>query len=456
MHLDAQNIRLHFTQTFPPRGIHHPLYKRDDLEHSATAFVATQLAIKISFANAVANVAFKNGTAVSFGNSFVITTNIASSTPTVPINSAISTAKRALDAAYDNFPTTLEYLAQPENTVVLVHGIQVRNRKANAWYEAFVDVHTGKFISSIDLVSKSAVTSSPFSNSELKEIMRMCFFDAAMSETTLQSAAGLIFNYTQDPTLTPGLGGDRVLASLQNSLDFDNANFAAPPEPAIGQSGEMNMYLWDAFEPMRDGALSNDIVVHEMTHGITNRMTGGGTGRRLQIFESKGLGEGWSDAMADWTEQVGSPIVDLTLGSYVAGSPIRSRPYSTNSTAIFPYLSCGCRTEILPVADIGEIWANILHNVLAALVDAHGFSKTARTDPSGTEGNVVFLHLFIDALALQPCQPDFLQARDAIILADHNRYSGAHECLLWMVFASRGMGIAAEDYNDDFSVPAEC
>jgi hypothetical protein len=51
--------------------------------------------------------------------------------------------------------------------VVLVHGIQVRNRKANAWYEAFVDVHTGKFISSIDLVSKSAVTSSPFSNSEL-------------------------------------------------------------------------------------------------------------------------------------------------------------------------------------------------------------------------------------------------------------------------------------------------
>jgi extracellular elastinolytic metalloproteinase len=50
---------------------------------------------------------------------------------------------------------------------------------------------------------------------------------------------------------------------------------------------------------MRDGALSNDIVVHEMTHGITNRMTGGGTGRRLQIFESKGLGEGWSDAMAE-------------------------------------------------------------------------------------------------------------------------------------------------------------
>jgi extracellular elastinolytic metalloproteinase len=48
----------------------------------------------------------------------------------------------------------------------------------------------------------------------------------------------------------------------------------------------------------------------------------------------------------------------------------------------------------------------MLHNVHAALVTAHGFSQTARTDPSGSEGNVVFLHLFIDALASQPCQPD--------------------------------------------------
>ena len=45
---------------------------------------------------------------------------------------------------------------------------------------------------------------------------------------------------------------------------------------------------------------------------------------------------------------------------------------------------------------------NTLHNVLAALVDTHGFSKTARMAPSGSEGNVVFLHLFI-ALTLQPC-----------------------------------------------------
>lgn len=57
-------------------------------------------------------------------------------------------------------------------------------------------------------------------------------------------------------------------------------------------------------------------------------------------------------------------------------------------------------------ADIGEVWANILHNVYAALVSDLGFSATAQTDPTGTEGNVVFLHLFLDALQLQPCNPD--------------------------------------------------
>lgn len=53
------------------------------------------------------------------------------------------------------------------------------------------------------------------------------------------------------------------------------------------------------FQPQRDGALENDIVVHEMTHGVTNRMTGGGTGRCLQGTEAGGMGEGWSDAMAE-------------------------------------------------------------------------------------------------------------------------------------------------------------
>jgi extracellular elastinolytic metalloproteinase len=47
----------------------------------------------------------------------------------------------------------------------------------------------------------------------------------------------------------------------------------------------------------------------------------------------------------------------------------------------------------------------MLHNVYAALVTAHGFDAAARTTPTSTAGNAVFLHLFLDALLLQPCNP---------------------------------------------------
>ncbi len=55
--------------------------------------------------------------------------------------------------------------------------------------------------------------------------------------------------------------------------------------------------------------------------------------------------------------------------------------------------------------DIGEVWANMLHNVYAAFVGAYGWSDVAMTDPSGPEGNTVYMHLFVDALSLQPCNP---------------------------------------------------
>ena len=46
--------------------------------------------------------------------------------------------------------------------------------------------------------------------------------------------------------------------------------------------------------------MANDILVHELTHGITGRLTGGGTAACLQTLEARGLGEGWSDAMAEY------------------------------------------------------------------------------------------------------------------------------------------------------------
>ena len=48
------------------------------------------------------------------------------------------------------------------------------------------------------------------------------------------------------------------------------------------------------------------------------------------------------------------------------------------------------------------------------------------------------------------------QARDAWLQADRNRYNGATRCILWKVFASRGLGMDARTvrpYTDGSAVP---
>ncbi|CAA7263415.1 unnamed protein product [Cyclocybe aegerita] len=267
------------------------------------------------------------------------------------------------------------------------------------------------------------------------------------------------FNFQSNNFGKGGAENDRVLMWVQNGNGKNNANFAAPPD---GQSGTCKMFLWDLNKmPMRDGDLDNSVIIHEMTHGISNRMTGGGTGRCLQSVESKGLGEGWSDTMANWIEQNSTYTRDYTVGSYAMGNESGTRrfPYSTDpeiNPLRFQHLN---QVQAGGQHQAGQIWANILHNVYATLVKKHGFSSTAKTNPNGKEGNVLFLHLMLDALAIQPCYPRFVDARDAWIQADQNRYNGANKCLLWKAFVSRGLGMNAKGtppYADGEDVPADC
>ncbi|KAI3595093.1 putative extracellular elastinolytic metalloproteinase precursor [Moniliophthora roreri] len=565
----------HPTSTFETfnEGIDHPLSKRDDasLEETALAFVKSHLQIDdgsvafrsgfegevsshafvrqihdgIPFANAVANVALnKANKVVAFGSSFVKAKNIASSTPSVTLESAIATAEQALSGKFNEHPATLEFLVKDDDSVVLTHVMQIQNEETGTWFEAFVDAHTGELVSITDFVAKASYRVLPFQEELLTQGFQVLTdpqdltvspegwhsdgttsttgnnaisFKGAQTATTSQSSPGLNFIFVQNPDVAPttqvnvdaarvntfyivntmhdlwyrygftevrlveevdmlilneeqaafnfqnnnfgngGRGNDRVTISVQDANGIDNADFATPPD---GQSGRMRMFLWDLTNPMRDGALENDIVVHENTHGLSNRLTGGGTGRCLQTLEAGGMGEGWSDAMADWTEKTSAAVPDEVLGQYVIDDPagIRSHPYST-SADVNPLRYSSLQT-LNEVHDIGEVsyltLANILHNVYAALVDAHGFSATAKTNPGGSEGNIVHLHLFLDALALQPCNPTFLTARDAWIQADVNRFNGANRCILWNAFASRGLGVNAANHRDDTTVPSGC
>ena len=63
--------------------------------------------------------------------------------------------------------------------------------------------------------------------------------------------------------------------------------------PADGGRGRMQMYIWTAPNPDIDGNFDADVVIHELTHGTSNRLHGNGSG--LSTNMARGMGEGWGD-----------------------------------------------------------------------------------------------------------------------------------------------------------------
>lgn len=88
-----------------------------------------------------------------------------------------------------------------------------------------------------------------------------------------------------------GREGDAVIANAQDGSGFNNANFMTPPD---GTNGRMRMYLWNTANPYRDGDFEAGIVIHEYSHGLSTRLTGGPLNSGcLGWGESGGMGEGW-------------------------------------------------------------------------------------------------------------------------------------------------------------------
>ncbi|KAF8756819.1 Fungalysin metallopeptidase (M36) [Rhizoctonia solani] len=534
----AQFQSYHPPSTFETfgQGVDHPLTKRGIRDAStleaAKAFLESKLGVSadalshksgstsditeheyfrqqlngIPIANAVANVALKNNKVVSYGASFVKPKSVASATPTLTKEQAITKAEAATGGSITNglpllSPTSgMKHLSMPapEKFVNIVSFVADASYRVvpftsqspddgfstvtdpqdtvsspNGWHQYGTTSTTST--SGNNVISYKSSTSGTTSQSSATNNYNYVFNSAVSPSTSPNVDAARVnafyvanmihdvtyrygfdetsYNFQQNNNGKGGAQNDRVQISVQDSSGTNNANFATP---ADGQPGQMRMYTWTYTTPNRDGALENDIVTHEYTHGISNRLTGGGTGRCLQTTEAGGMGEGWSDAFADWTEQTSATDKDFTLGSYVIknAAGIRSYPYSTSKTT--NPLTYGSLRTLNEVHDIGEVWALIWHEVYAALIKKSGFSAS-KNDPTGTAGNIVALHLFIDSLKLQPCNPTFISARDAIIQADANRYAGANKCTLWAAFAKRGLGSGATTTKaDSTTVPSGC
>jgi extracellular elastinolytic metalloproteinase len=269
-------------------------------------------------------------------------------------------------------------------------------------------------------------------------------------------------NFQENNFGNGGSGSDSVLAEAQDGGGTNNANFATPPD---GSNPRMQMYVWTQTSPARDGDFDNGIIVHEYGHGISNRLTGG-PGTASCLNNSEQAGEGWSDYFGTWmTIEAGDQGTDrrgvgtYALGQSTNGSGIRDYPYSTN-IAIDPRTYDAIKTAAVPHG-VGSTWAAMLWEMTWALIDRYGFDADMH---NGTGGNNTALQLVVDGLKLQPCSPGFVDARDAILLADLNNNAGANQCLIWDAFAKRGLGYSADqgssgsrsDGTEAFDIPPVC
>jgi len=250
-----------------------------------------------------------------------------------------------------------------------------------------------------------------------------------------------------------------VISNGQDGSGFNNANFGTPPD---GQKPRMRMYLWNQVSPMLDGDVDSGIIVHEYGHGISNRLTGGPDNVNcLGGGQAGGMGEGWGDFWAVLFEQKESskPTDEFPMGLYAASRGIRPFPYSADfkkDPQTYGYIN---QPAYGGVHAKGSVWCTTLFEVYWELVGAKGFSPDWYVN-KGSSGNQIVFQNVVDGLKLQPCNPNFVDARDAIILADKNNYNGTNVCSLWKGFARRGLGTGAVGNRtpvvENFDLPAEC
>ena len=229
-----------------------------------------------------------------------------------------------------------------------------------------------------------------------------------------------------------------------------------------------------------DGSLDNGIVAHEYGHGISNRSTGSGSSCLNTSASNEQMGEGWSDFFALMlTNRPGDDAsVPRGIGTFavnetISGQGIRPAQYSPDttinaytygSTNGMTYVSSG--TTYVNVHSVGFVWATMLWDLHWKMVEKYGYASDVVAAPNS--GSARVLQLVMDGLKLQGCNPTFVKGRDAIIAADQATTGGADKCLIWNVFAKRGLGVnasagsiigtgtAMNDQVEDFSVPAEC
>ncbi len=317
--------------------------------------------------------------------------------------------------------------------------------------------------------SGDAVTGAPYRNGIVTNLFYLNNrYHDAMYQFGFTEAAK---NFQNDNFGRGGTAGDRVTAQAQDSSGTNNANFSTP---ADGSRGRMQMYVFtNGSAPARDGSLDAEVVFHEHTHGLSNRLIGNGSG--LTTTRSKGSGEGWSDLFSMMLLMDSSTPANsvFTTGNYVTYKccglstftqnsyyGIRRFPYAimsstggpnnlpynpltfsdlntvTASNGAFPCSPLiGCSGSPTEVHNAGEIWA--MAGIEAWAKMAARLGNTAATQK--------ILQFYTDGMKMSPLSPNFIQSRDSVIAAAVANGTTDDVKDIKEGFRIRGMGFTAAD-----------
>jgi extracellular elastinolytic metalloproteinase len=272
-----------------------------------------------------------------------------------------------------------------------------------------------------------------------------------------------------------GAGNDSVQAEAQDGEGTNNANFGTPPD---GQRPRMQMFVWDAPTPDRDGDFDNGIIAHEYGHGISNRLVGGPSNTSC-LGNSQQAGEGLSDWWSlYYTQQNDTSTTGRIrgIGTYALNQPVTGQgirqDYYDGDPAVNPepFENTWTYESINGAAvphGVGSRWAQAYWQVSWALIDEHGYNPDidAFTATAADAGNIRAMYYIIEGLKNTSCSPTFTNIRDGILqaAAAAQPYNGADVCLIWGAFAEYGLGANAvsggsssTSPTNGFNIPNAC
>lgn len=260
-----------------------------------------------------------------------------------------------------------------------------------------------------------------------------------------------------------GTGGDAVRVEIEDGAFRGVATMSTPRE---GVAPLMRLGPFLGAEK-RHSSLDADVVFHEFTHGVSNRLVGGPkVARTLMDPQSRGLGEGWSDFIALSIQNCGRARANqpekVISGDWLTGraSGIRGLPYDEHFGDGFGNIGGGRYTA---EHNLGELWCGFLMQLLRAFSAALPHSNSDEASAARKRIERIYgltWQLVVDGMKLCPANPSFLDARTGLVralddLQTGNIVSAVEYPLLrralWQTLARFGMGEKARSNGAQLS-----